>query len=525
MIIVELSDGLGNQLFQYALGRCLSHKLKTDLKLDLTKYKQINNDFAVHTKYKLGAFKIKENFAKEKDVEKANRVIETNFGIEHKGFASEVLNCGDNTLLEGLWQSESYFAEITDILKSEFSLRRPVGKNSLNWKKKILSTECAVAVHVRHGDYLRPYWRCQGILPLKYYATAINLLKEEFHNITLFIFSDDMEWCKSNFDFGVPTEFVEGCEHDFEEIHLMSCCRHNVVANSTFSWWGAWLNQNPDKKVFAPNPWLLSLAWKDIIPDRWIKIPVDYSTGIPPLLSIIMYIEDNLSTINSALQGVLNPIPINYEVILIDASTDGSSKICRQVAQDSRVNYVRAKFPTNKFMAWNRGLDIACGHQVLFTTAEDLILPQFGILADICDNAVRTDIMNKNKALNYKNYWHKYPNVVSTTQRLKPDANGAIKLNGIPDKNFSVKVDSAFQGLNTISEIKLTVQQKLTALGSNGINDLVGTKFFKRQFLNENKIRFNENEAVDAELKFIVDAFLSTEKITFVPAVFYGRFK
>lgn len=88
-----------------------------------------------------------------------------------------------------------------------------------------------------------------------------------------------------------------------------------------------------------------------------------------------------------------------------------------------------------------------------------------------------------------------------------------------------MKVDNAFQGLNTLAEINLSAQQKLMALGSQGINGLVGTKFFKRKFLEENNIRFNENDSVNAELAFVVNAFMATEKITFVPQLFYGRMK
>lgn len=522
MIITKLSGGLGNQLFQYAIGRCLAYKHKTELKLDISS----SNKTSHHAFYKLDNFNIQENFANDFECKMFPLVKQK--WEDAWVFNPEIFNVSDNISLEGWWQSEKYFLDIEDILRKEFTLKNPLGKNSAAWKEKILSSNCAVSLHVRHGDYLKYGVRYNHrLLSSEHYTKCVNKLEENVSDITIFVFSDDIKWCREHLKLCAHMEFVENCEHSFEEMYLMSLCKHNIISQSTFAWWGAWLNQNPEKKVFAPYPWhMIKPYGKDIISEKWTVIPIENPLWMPPMTSFLIYVENNLSTINFSLSSMLSQNFTDYEIILVDTSTDGSGKILRQVATDEKVTILKVDESTNKFTAWNKALEIACGDYVVFLTVKDIIFPHTtSIISSICNDSFDKKASGRETYLTYDTYVNYIPNIISSTQILEENESGEINIGGIPDRKFSLKADATFQNLNGIAEIEIPHHQKLLALGSQGINGLVGTKFFKRKFLNENKIRFNESEGVDAELKFIVDAFMSTEKITFVPALFYGRLK
>lgn len=233
MIAVHIMGGLGNQLFQYATARCLAYKNKTTLKFETSECN--SQDVAgSHFRYRLNNFNIEENFITLDEALKLERVVEK----DHKVFYPEILSLKDNIFLHGYWGHEEYFKEVENILREELTPKNHLGKISKKWKEKILSAECPVSIHVRHGDYLNPLIRHEsGILPMQYYEDCVAELKKNF-NLTVFIFSDDLQWMKNNFRLEAPTEFVEGCESDIDELFLMSYCKHNIIANSTFSWWG-----------------------------------------------------------------------------------------------------------------------------------------------------------------------------------------------------------------------------------------------------------------------------------------------
>ena len=202
-------------------------------------------------------------------------------------FIPQVLELPDNTQLQGCLENERYFADIADIIRKEFTLKNPLSPVAETWKDKILSAECAVSMQFRRGDFFSfgnsPQF---AVVPFEYYYTALKQLAEP--NLTVFVTSDDLPWCKENLKLDVPTEFVEGCKAH-EQLYLMSLCEHNINANSTFSWWTAWLNQNPDKKVFVPIPNTFfdenrlyrgftptHYKYSSLDSERWIRIPFDY---------------------------------------------------------------------------------------------------------------------------------------------------------------------------------------------------------------------------------------------------------
>jgi hypothetical protein len=287
MIIVELTGGLGNQMFQYAAGRRLALHHKTILKLKFIYYPEDTKRW-----YSLGCFNIKENFATDKEINKIRKIPETKIEkliyllnpfskdrlIKEKDFHFDenILNTPDDVLLDGYWQSEKYFKDIEDIIRQEFSLKNQSGHIYKEFLKSIANTN-SVSVHFRRKDYVedkktREY---HGICSLEYYYTAIKKIGETIKNPHFFIFSDDIEWPRNNLKLNYPLTFVSDNNlTDCQELILMSKCKNHIIANSSFSWWGAWLSDNPKKIVIAPKKWFNdpSINTKDLIPEIWIRI-------------------------------------------------------------------------------------------------------------------------------------------------------------------------------------------------------------------------------------------------------------
>ena len=433
MIIAQIAGGLGNQLFMYAVGRCLAHRLNAEFKLDMSSCPADENS---HSRYRLFEFNIAENLASGEEIEsvKASNCVEEPSHL-HKdiGYMPEVLNAPDDTYTRGYFQSEKYFIEIEDIIRREFTLKDFEGEHSRHWLEKIQGAECAVSLHIRHGDYTSlGLLGLFGVMPVKYYYDCVEELKKISPQITLFVFSDDINWAKRNLLFDVPTEFVEGCERDCDEMFLMSQCRHNIIANSTFSWWGAWLNPNPDKKVFAPARWLRKhCVNRDVLPDAWIKMPVDYSRypnfNLNHDVSIIVYVNNDFNPTAQCLANVLTQNVNNYEVIIIDdASTDASSVICRREAeQRDNVRLVRMTRKIGRANAYNLAVDMARNEYIIFLDNNNRIVI----------NAIE---YLQNVAGMYE------ANIFHGINRLEENADGDMVLAG---KKFSVRTDEAFDSM------------------------------------------------------------------------------
>lgn len=506
MIIVKFEGGLGNQLFQYAAGCRLAHKLGTELKFDLSVVKRPSFP-GNHDYYRLDKFNVREIFATPEEIaalKNFRHVQEGNFSL------SDVLSCPDNVYLEGFWQDERYFADIADIIRREFTLKNPLGAAARYWQEKISAAQCSVSIHVRHGDYLSlESLQIHGVLPLNYYRHCVDQLKQLCPNLTVFVFSDNLNWCRKNFHFGVPTKFVAGEGlTDAEELHLMSLCKHNVIANSSFSWWAAWLNQNPDKKVFAPDPWFVGGHERNTLPAAWTKIPVNHKSffnDVELLLSIIVYVRNNAATLQLLIASIFSQGIDNYELILIDdGSDDGSEHLCRKVASNRKVTLITSGGENfGKAAAWNVGLNHARGEYVMFLTGDDIILPQTVTLL-------------------LQTHLSQAADMFCAVQWFEENPAGNIIVTDLADKKFARRVDEQFKNLYALTLLKSDdLPHKLMLMGTGTINTLLGTKFFRRDFLLKNSIRFNENAACDAELPFVVDAVLFGRKIIFTPDLFY----
>ncbi len=275
MIIVKLVEGLGNQLFQYALGRHISHKNKLPFKLDVSHYLDINS-----RKYGLHKFNIKEEFASLNEIKKIKNHSENSSYLYLEkpfNFHPEILNIKESAYLEGYWQSEKYFKEIGEIILHDFTLKESLDNQNKQFAEKIKNTN-SISLHIRRGDYVsKPDTnKIHGTCSLDYYKKSIDLITKNFKNPHFFVFSDDYKWVKSNLLVEHDTTFAEHNNDDknYIDLTLMSMCKHNIIANSSFSWWGAWLNQNPNKIVCSPKNWFKTneINTIDLIPDDWNKV-------------------------------------------------------------------------------------------------------------------------------------------------------------------------------------------------------------------------------------------------------------
>lgn len=291
MVIVELMGGLGNQLFQYALGKTLAIKKGFQIKFDITFFR---NNNARH--FNLEKFHTEIEIASEKELNKYS-YKEGTFGAISKSldrlkpwyerkvvrepafrFSPDIWKINDNCTIKGYWQSEKYFLDIREKIKNEIKLIEKMSKDSRSLLETIKNEE-SVSIHVRRGDYVsNPITNAfHGICSEDYYRKAVTLIQQKNPGISrFFVFSDDQDWVKRNFSIGVPFQTVghKTVGQECEDLILMSSCAHHVIANSSFSWWGAWLSDNPDKAVIAPEKWFneADLDTRDLIPRSWQRI-------------------------------------------------------------------------------------------------------------------------------------------------------------------------------------------------------------------------------------------------------------
>ncbi len=278
MITINLKGGLGNQMFQYAAARHLGVKYKTNLVLNTEYFSNIPHG-DVPRKYQLNIFNIDKNI---KFKESINQTVKLLQKILLKFFGEKIqiplanilLKVGLSVHLNGYFQSEIYFKNIRDILLKEFTLTKELGEEA-GKIKNILENSEGVAINIRHADYLRPdYIKIYRTCNMEYYNKAVEYIKNEVKNPLICVFSDDPEWVKK--EFKIENVIFAGNDilKDYEQMYLMSICKHNIIANSSFAWWGAWLNKNPNKIVIGPKQWLVNKTSDklDVLPKEWIQI-------------------------------------------------------------------------------------------------------------------------------------------------------------------------------------------------------------------------------------------------------------
>ena len=285
MLIIACAGGLGNQMFQYAF--YLSRKtMYDDVKFDISWF----NENKIHNGYELERiFSLNIEYADAENLYKIgkpkniiDKIIKKIFytnNIYYMTAHDEAIKYlrdidkYNNGYLFGYWQSEKYFETIKDEVKKLFDFKIPL---DIQNKKLIIKMkdENSVAVHIRRGDYLK-YDHLSNICTINYYKNAIEYIEKYVNNPYYYIFSNDIEWCKKNLNLikAIYVDWNKGND-SYKDMQLMSQCKHNIIANSSFSWWGAWLNNNPNKIVCVPEKWfdLPGCETRDICPDEWIRI-------------------------------------------------------------------------------------------------------------------------------------------------------------------------------------------------------------------------------------------------------------
>jgi len=283
MITVHLLGGLGNQMFQYALARKLALKHQTQIRLDLELYSKSRGYIHRFELDKLNVtpfVKMRYSFALSALRGLARRLGKS--GLPTPGFYFEktasrfepgALSIRNGTCLEGYFQSERYFSDIADTIREEF---KPRDRKTLGHVRETLAIlrqagKDVVSLHVRRSNYLRVKSDGSLVVPIAKLQQAM----ARFPDAVFLVFSDDQTWCRENIV--GPHIHFSPFSNEIEDLTAMSLCDHNIIANSSFSWWGAWLNQNPQKIVVAPANWSspglpATDEPEDICPPSWIRI-------------------------------------------------------------------------------------------------------------------------------------------------------------------------------------------------------------------------------------------------------------
>jgi hypothetical protein len=289
MVISYISGGLGNQMFQYAAGLSLAHLRKTTLFVDVRFY----GENKVHQGFELDRiFECDPLVVNDDDLDRiigvrrhslCQRILKLKLATALRGkhfvvepdmrFWPDFFTLSDNCYLSGYWQSEKYFIEIQDVVRSHFTFKN-IDCIKIDHYKKLMLSENSVSVHVRRGDYVNSNFH--GLCSVDYYKRAIDIIGDLISNPVIYFFSDDIGWVKKNFacDFNVQyIDFNKGSD-SWKDMYLMTLCRHHVIANSSFSWWGAWLGNNKNKIVIAPERWFLksNVNVQDVCLSSWLRL-------------------------------------------------------------------------------------------------------------------------------------------------------------------------------------------------------------------------------------------------------------
>jgi hypothetical protein len=285
MITVRLLGGLGNQLFQYASGRAVALRHGTGLRIDRRAAVRFPQSWAQPALHHFAIKEVEGPLPPDRDTP-LRYALWRKFGRNPRflresglGVNAAIMNAPDNTYIQGYLQSETYFTDAEAQIRQDLTIITPPSAQNAEWLERIAATPNSVAVHLRRGDYISSAKgaAAHGTCNAAYYDAALRALADRT-GITpnVFVFSNDPAWCEAELALPFPKTVVghNSADDHYEDMRLMAACRHHVIANSTFSWWGAWLGTNTDKEVMAPARWFGSPTMQnpDIIPARWHRI-------------------------------------------------------------------------------------------------------------------------------------------------------------------------------------------------------------------------------------------------------------
>jgi hypothetical protein len=292
LFIVNIVGGLGNQMFQYAVGRVLSEKYGVSLYLDTRAFKNnnIHNGFELMRIFNISALVASDtdimNMIGWRATKIGQRLIRKKklnfldgdcyFREREISFNKDIFSISSNCYISGYWQSELYFNGYEKLIRNDFKFSLSLTDENDELSRKIIDCN-AVSLHFRRGDYIsnKHTASVHGTCSPSYYKKAVAHINEKLDDPVYFIFSDDIEWVKDNFSINNECYFVENNDgkDSYVDMHLMSLCSHHIIANSSFSWWGAWLNPSKTKIVIAPNIWFANGSnSNDNVPKSWVRL-------------------------------------------------------------------------------------------------------------------------------------------------------------------------------------------------------------------------------------------------------------
>lgn len=284
--IIKFNGGLGNQMFQYAFGYVLEKTTGAKTLFDMSFFEK-----KYARPYELDIFNLKAKFVEDfllklklkliwkfrKNLKNKSFLGLTFFPEPHFEYYKYALKIKPNTYIEGFFQSEKYFKKYENEIRTAFTFKnKPESFNQFLINE--MNKSNSVSIHIRRGDYIQKkrYQEVYATCSMDYYKRAVEYIAQKHENLKLFVFSDDIQWVRSNWDLPYETIFVDNNSGDksFEDMRLMSNCKHNIIANSTFSWWGAWLNNNKEKIVIAPKKWFndKKINQEDLFPEEWVRL-------------------------------------------------------------------------------------------------------------------------------------------------------------------------------------------------------------------------------------------------------------
>lgn len=366
MYIVHFMGGFANQVFQYAFYLNLCEKIGTkNVFADITHFKTCKD----HGGFKLDKF-VKFKYINPNKIKSLTTVTENNF---------DQINYEDekNYFFYGYWQEKRFFPSNKDKIKDIFCIINLLPRN-LNILENIKNSN-SISIHIRRGDYVNNYMH-GNIANKEYFENAINFINSKLESPTFFVFSDDINWCKENLDFqGKQVIYISGNSNNVEQdIILMSQCKHNIISNSSFSWWAQELNENKEKIVVTPEYWFNAItpSVKELKVENSIKIKnvcLSNKKFENPFFSIIIPVYNTSTTLRRTLASVLNQTYKNIEVIIVnDFSTDNSLEIIKDYSSiDSRIQVINNE--SNYGLLYNRikGIHLAKSEYILFLDSDD----------------------------------------------------------------------------------------------------------------------------------------------------------
>lgn len=296
-VIIRLNGGLGNQMFQWAFAKMVQETTDMDVYLNMSYFKH-----SYARPYQLNIFRLEPKFVEsfgtklKLDIIWSLRAIvngEKFLGYtlcseKQFNFDPHIVKIKPNSYIEGFFQSELYFKWVENDLRNDFKFDAPISNETKQIESRIRSTN-SISLHIRRGDYVQKkrYKEVYAECTIEYYQRAVDYIAERYPEPSLFIFSDDIAWVRKNLKIPYRSIYVSHNtgENSYEDMYLMSLCSHNIIANSSFSWWGAWLNNNKDKIVIAPEKWFNDdkIIQTDVIPKEWIRLANVGSVGVNQL--------------------------------------------------------------------------------------------------------------------------------------------------------------------------------------------------------------------------------------------------